>query len=218
MPKGISKITGLGNFQDRHHTEETILKMSESQRKRIAEQGFFHLPGTRAKMSQVHKGQISGMKGKHHTREAIEKMKPTQFKKGDIPFGKGLTKETSEIIRNRSLQHSLAMKGRPSPKKGMSFPEYGGSNHWNWQGGITPEVNARVNSLPWKQLRKEVYKRDDYACQICGKRGGKLVAHHRIPYRISQNDGIENLVTVCPHCHYLEDLKFNRELSGIENS
>ncbi len=142
----------------------------------------------------------------------------TEFKAGFTPWNKGLTKDTSAILRNNGIRHSAFMSGRASPKRGMSFPEHGGKDHWNWQGGITPKVNVRVNSPSWKKLRKEVYKRDDYTCQICGKRGGRILAHHRIPYRISQDDRMGNLITTCPHCHYLDDLKYNRESIVGENS
>ena len=52
-------------------------------------------------------------------------------------------------------------------------------NHPNWQGGITPLRVLIRNLIEYKNWRKEVFKRDDFTCQECGQRGGKLEAHHK---------------------------------------
>ena len=55
----------------------------------------------------------------------------------------------------------------------------------------------------WETLRKKVYARDGWLCQVCGKRceGRDIQAHHVIPFRISHDNSMENLVTVCLRCH-----------------
>lgn len=87
-----------------------------------------------------------------------------------------------------------------------------GENAINWQGGITP-INAAIrNSEKYSQWRTAVFKRDDYTCQNCNERGGKLEADHiklfsRYPeLRLT----VDNGQTLCKPCHKLKtniDLK-----------
>lgn len=78
-----------------------------------------------------------------------------------------------------------------------------GNKHPQWKGGITP-LNQRIRgSVKYKQWRDEVFKRDDYTCQSCGKRGGDMNADHILPFfafpklRLDVNNGR----TLCVECH-----------------
>ena len=58
----------------------------------------------------------------------------------------------------------------------------------------------------WDSLRKKVYKRDNYECQNCGRRGGphgdsELQAHHIVPKRNGGLHRMGNLKTLCKGCH-----------------
>lgn len=69
-------------------------------------------------------------------------------------------------------------------------------------------INAKLNddfrrTPEYIKWRNEIYKRDDYTCQICGKRGGKLNAHH-IKHFAKYKDlrtEINNGITLCEECH-----------------
>lgn len=78
-----------------------------------------------------------------------------------------------------------------------------GERHWNWKGGITPE-NAKIrSSSEYAKWRKAVFERDHFTCQMCGRYGCKLNAHHIRPfskypeYRLD----IDNGITLCKDCH-----------------
>ena len=60
----------------------------------------------------------------------------------------------------------------------------------------------------WEIRRREVYKRDKYTCRVCGKkcRGKEIQAHHIIPYRVSFDNSLSNLVTLCIRCHSKVDM------------
>ena len=45
-----------------------------------------------------------------------------------------------------------------------------------------------------------VYARDHFRCVMCGKKG-KLHAHHIVPVKISKDNSINNLISVCDKCH-----------------
>jgi len=84
-----------------------------------------------------------------------------------------------------------------------------GENNPCWKGGITTEYTLIRTSPEARKWRKAVFKRDNWACQACGKIGGKLNAHHIKSFaehpdlRFEEDNGI----TLCVKCHG----KFHRE-------
>jgi thymidylate synthase (FAD) len=70
-----------------------------------------------------------------------------------------------------------------------------------WRGGVTSE-RASIGAWTTAQAPR-VHAKYDYVCQICGKRGGELHAHHLKPvveYPELAYD-FENLISVCATCH-----------------
>lgn len=61
----------------------------------------------------------------------------------------------------------------------------------------------------FSRWRKAVYCRDNWTCQMCKKRGGKLNAHHIIA--ISADSSliyeVSNGITLCPKCHKVKHLQ-----------
>ena len=73
----------------------------------------------------------------------------------------------------------------------------------NWKGGITP-VNERIRkSLEYRLWRNEVFKRDNWTCQECDKKGGILNAHHIKNFVDfpELRTSLENGITLCEKCH-----------------
>jgi 5-methylcytosine-specific restriction endonuclease McrA len=77
----------------------------------------------------------------------------------------------------------------------------------NWQGGITPINEAIRKTTEYRMWRVSVFKRDDYTCQICGKRGGRLHADHIKPFSLypELRLAIDNGRTLCVECHSKTD-------------
>ncbi len=88
-----------------------------------------------------------------------------------------------------------------------------GKRPWNY---IDGKSALRIYLIDeWKIIAKECYKRDNYTCQDCGKRGGLIHAHHINPYAISKNNDLDNLITLCGSCHArLHNNTRLRELNG----
>jgi ribosomal protein S27AE len=64
-----------------------------------------------------------------------------------------------------------------NPMFGRKRPELRG-NKLNWKGGRTKRVQL-IRLMPeYYQWRSDIFKRDNWTCQTCGLRGGKLEAHH----------------------------------------
>lgn len=78
-----------------------------------------------------------------------------------------------------------------------------GENNYFWKGGINGENDTLRHRREYKIWRTDVYERDDYICQCCGVRGGKLNAHHINQFsdypELRYN--IDNGITLCENCH-----------------
>lgn len=94
-----------------------------------------------------------------------------------------------------------------------------GSNHYLWKGGITPLRKKMGRSPEYRQWREEVFKRDNYTCQICKKRSSArnpltLNADHIKPFNLypELRLSLENGRTLCLECHK------NTDTYGIKSS
>lgn len=50
--------------------------------------------------------------------------------------------------------------------------------------------------------RKEVFRRDNFTCQYCGKQTGHLTVDHVLPRRLGGQNTWENVVAACPSCNH----------------
>lgn len=88
-------------------------------------------------------------------------------------------------------------------KNGNIPPLQKGENHYNWKGGITQENSLIRASRVYKNWRIQVFRNDDFICQICGERGHNLNAHHIYPMNKYPDDYLDeqNGITLCVPCH-----------------
>ena len=133
-------------------------------------------------------------------------MPKNTFKKGYTPHNKGkhISEETKKKISN-------ALKGR-MPKninrikcwnKGIKGSTPLGQNHYNWRGGITSENKKIRVSIEYRLWREAVFARDNWTCQECKIKGGKLHAHHKKSFAKYPDlrFAIDNGITFCKKCH-----------------
>lgn len=78
----------------------------------------------------------------------------------------------SKAIRCRSC--NMKIRNTQNPLKG--------NKNGNWKGGITKLYKQIRNSVQYKQLMKEVFKRDNYKCQKCNTTGNILHVHHKLMF------------------------------------
>lgn len=115
--------------------------------------------------------QVSVRKGKrfpnqHHDKQFKKGCKPWNFKKGETkPKCLNCNKQLSSLYAKYCRNCYFKDKGS-------------GKNHYNYQGGITPEnvkIRTSIEMILW---RNSVFARDGYTDQKTGVKGEKLVAHH----------------------------------------
>lgn len=126
------------------------------------------------------------------------------FKKGISSWnmGKKHSKETRIKIKEARRNQITTLETRKKMSKSRR-----GNKHWNWKGGIASVYKTQrqliMNILEYKLWRESVFKRDNYTCIWCKKRGGKLNADHikRFADFPELRLAIDNGRTLCEHCH-----------------
>lgn len=160
------------------HSTETLLKISQ------AKTGQKYPPRSEEYIEKLRRANsvprpwAVGMKRSESTRRKI-----SESQKGNKHF---LGKHHSLLSRILLSEH----------KKGPKNP--------NWRGGITKETDKNRISVEYKIWRESVFERDNYTCQKCGKKGGKLNADHIIPWALNKElrYDISNGRTLCENpCH-----------------
>ena len=93
--------------------------------------------------------------------------------------------------------------------RGENSPMYGkiGEKSPGWRGGITSQNESIRRGLQYRLWRKAVFNKDNFVCQECGERGGKLRAHHLKPFSIFPESrfDVKNGLTLCENCHRKTD-------------
>lgn len=82
---------------------------------------------------------------------------------------------------------------------------------------LKEEGPKRLDRMPpqeWASIRKGVFERDDYTCQYCGVRGGKLECDHVTPLALGGTNEPGNLVTACADCNRSKHAKPLSEWRG----
>ena len=67
---------------------------------------------------------------------------------------------------------------------------FSGKNNYFWKGGITPIAQKIRHSIKYKKWRDCIFKRDNWTCQLCNKKGGILHADHIKQFSVI----LENLI------------------------
>ena len=146
---------------------------------------------------------VKGFQKGHKTSEETRKKigDAHRGKKKDYPiWNKG--KPNPELSK-RQKENNVSK--RPKVKKKMSEAKIkyyaAGNKPWNYKDGSSR--NRKYTKAKWVKLAKEIYKRDNWTCQKCGKKGGLLNAHHIIPWAGNEELRFneDNLITLCVPCH-----------------
>lgn len=114
-----------------------------------------------------------------------------------VACGKEMTVRPSDVTWRHYLTCSPQCKSEWQARR-----QKGEKSHL-WKGGKTSEAMIIRTSLEYDQWRKRVFKRDDYTCHLCKRKGGKLTAHHIKPFSTHPDLHfvLGNGITLCWPCH-----------------
>jgi len=151
-----------------------------------------------------------------------------QFKKGKIviykdiackicgnkfsvpPSGYGRTycsRKCAGKSEERNIKISLGNKGKPKSEEHNKKVSDAIKKHYDKKGRKVQKRSHHTHIREDRKWRKDVFERDDYTCQECGKKGGYLQAHHIkgwTEYPDLRRD-LNNGVTLCIDCHKKTD-------------
>lgn len=125
---------------------------------------------------------------------------PVSCKGCEIEFSpKRKQRSDGKKIINKILFHSVEclLAWRKQRYKGKQNPR--------WLGGTTA-----YRGPDWDTQRKKATKRDNYTCQLCLCVPEVLPVHHIVPYRITKDNRLCNLISLCNACHGTEENDFRR--------
>lgn len=104
-----------------------------------------------------------------------------------------------EIEKQLSIYKSLFVKWCA---KRMTDYEISVQDAYDWfNQAIMSKRLYGVDYNQWKKVREKIFKRDDWTCKYCGKRGGILEVDHIIPISKNGTNHLSNLTTACRSCN-----------------
>ena len=133
---------------------------------------------------------------------------PKQIKTRCDYCNKLFVAKESELKRNK--HHYCSRECYGSDYKN----HYSDKNSSNWSGGKQRERHN--GSYKYSDWRLKVYERDNFTCQNCGQKGGKLNAHHIFKWSEYNSLRFElwNGITLCEKCHKKEHSTKQEVLNG----
>ena len=175
-------------------------KITEKHRKKLSEahKGYVMSEEQKKKISLANKGGNSGsfkVGSKINLGRKRPDMIGNKFNIDKIPWNKGkpCSEETKIKIRKK-------LKGK------SAYWNKGEKCHF-WKGGITP-INQKIrDSIEYRLWREAVFARDNWTCQECEVKGGKLHPHHIKSFAKypELRFAIDNGLTLCVDCHKKTD-------------
>ena len=210
---------------------EVLRKMSDNHKGIPAwNKGKSASTDSRRKMSVYRKGktweQIYGSKTEILKEKARERMIGKKIDLGCIAWNKG-SKGLTGANRSSFVKGSKHSEEWKVYMSRIMKDRCLRGIHILWRGGKTPLIKLIRTGYRYRQWRCDVFTRDDFTCQFCGLRGGKLQADHIKPFAqlIEENKissfeeadlceelwNINNGRTLCRECHKKTETYGNRK-------
>lgn len=176
---------------------------------------------TKDKISKSKKDSIPWNKGKKGLQVAWNRGLKGIMKANKTSFTSEQLKEKwkNPLFKKQvSEKISLSMKGVPLSEEHKAAlrgerPHTRGENSSCWKGGHKND-RGHGKLVEYKIWRLSVFERDEFTCQDCGQRGGKLNAHHILYWSDFPEYRYEvwNGVTLCVSCHRKIHFKTSNKL------
>ena len=140
------------------------------------------------------------------------------FKKGANPWNTG---RATDDETKRKISKSLTGKRHSTEtRKKMSLAKKG-KKAYQWKNGSDERHKKIRKTLEYRLWRETIFERDDWKCQICGRRGHHLSlrANHIKRFseypdlRLDKNNGI----TICEECDIMWVLRREEDWESYFN-
>lgn len=151
------------------------------------------------RLTAKQKKQAQSITGRKQSDETIARKRTANTGVGNPFFGRKHSPETLRVLSKRKLGSVVPYEVR----KAISVSLQGVSSE-EWEGFKSGENERARNTSEYSAWRTAVFERDNFTCRMCGKRGGRLHAHHIKTF--SKNPElryvVSNGVTLCAEpCH-----------------
>jgi 5-methylcytosine-specific restriction endonuclease McrA len=150
-------------------------------------------------MSIEHRQKISrALKGKPHSETHNKRVGDALRGDKNYMYGKHHTPEHCKAVSEAQKGRKFSLIDRIKLSAGLQHIPLN-----EWKGFNHPEQLRFRGSKEYREWKKAVIKRDNYQCQSCGKRGGKLHGHHIKDFSAYPELRLEvsNGITLCKPCH-----------------
>jgi hypothetical protein len=199
-PSPFRGIPRSQEVKDKISISRTGKKLTEEHKKKLSE-SHIGLPSKLkgVTLTEEHKKKLSiAKKGKPSPKRGIPMSNDQRRKLSLAHLGKVLTEEHRNKISISNKGHKWTIERRLR-KRGINS---GNKCHF-WKGGVTKTNEMERGSLSMKLWRETVFSRDDFTCQHCSIRGGRLHPHHikRFADCPDLRYEISNGLTLCISCH-----------------
>jgi len=139
----------------------------------------------------------------------------THFKKGYVPQNKNIElRECSYCNTIFSITKNRIQKYCSQRCSGLASK---GRKPWNYIDGRSKLLAPARYGDDWDKIRYLVYLRDKFTCQDCEIKGIRLDVHHIIPFLVSRDNSLKNLISLCRSCHMKQEKNLIIELKGGNN-
>lgn len=111
---------------------------------------------------------------------------------------------TNPELSKRQTENNVSKRPKVREKMSKAKLKYyreDGNHPWNYIDGTSR--NRKYRKAEWLVKIKEIYERDNWTCQDCGKHGDLLNAHHILPWTGNPEKAFDddNIITLCVPCH-----------------
>ena len=200
-----------------HHSEEAKERMRLSQKKiGNSPPSRLGIPNTEEQKEKI-----------RATLKKIGHKPPCQYGNNNPSKKKKVREKISNALKGRkfSIQHKKSLSEnhfkthtlKTRKKMSVAHKKNVKKRLWPWNEGTTQLALKIRRSFEYRLWRSDVFTRDNFICQECCQKGGKLEAHHKKPFALilKLNEiktfeeaicceelwNINNGITLCKECH-----------------
>jgi len=131
-----------------------------------------------------------------------------RYKNNDYRLSISESQKGKIISIEQRQKQSETMRGRHlSPNTEFKSKEL----NPHYKGGT-----SKIRGNDWVIQRRKALERDKFTCKRCGIKND-LIVHHIVPYKISKDNSLENLITLCRKCHIIHERRYSKMVDE-ENS